>query len=278
MKRLLLTIFPMCFSVILVLAPAAFACNCLFSDQLNPDASCASFAPGECFESNGWVVHIVKDGGFPSVIQVDGEFRTTFTYKIIPKNPSPWKDIDRIDLLIPILDPELISVDSEPVGGSILDYDMWAGQFGAGLPNDDVFKWKPPKNYCGGTIAATFRGERTAAPKPMVLPFFALPAFSPAWPNGIILAPAGIETKPVVQSSSFTLQNSDGKTCQATLTPPPNIGVTGDCNFDFINKDELTVNEQPVIEFPDFVWVGTQVNPRTYTYCYPTGQCIKITF
>ena len=277
LKRFLMTGFLIFFSALLVVVPEAFTCDC--RPVANPDANCDGFAPNECFISNGWVVRINRDLGFPYVFNNDGEFRTTFTYDIIPKAPPAYKDIDRIDLLIPILDPELISVASDPAG-AILNYDILAGQFGAGLPNDDVFKWKPTKNYCGGTISVTFRGERTAAPKPMVLPFYALPVYRPEWPNGIILAPAGIETKPVVQSSSFTFQDLNGQTCQATLFPPPfiNNSTANGCDVGFINKNDLKLNDEPVVEFPDFQWVGTQASPRTYTYCYPNGQCIVITF
>jgi hypothetical protein len=261
---------------VLLLSPAAALAKYYYSCP-SQEASCEGFGPNECFESNGWVVQIDNTNGFPRVEIQEGKIVTTFAYRIIPKNPPKGKKIKDIDLLTPVLDPMLMPVGSSPKG-LIIDFDPKGG-FGAGLPDDDVFQWRY-FNECGGTIYVTFAGELTTEARPMVLKFDRRAIYDERWPNGLILAPAGVGTRPMVKESAFLLEDVEGATCSVTLTEPPNIQVIieGSCEYAIVNKQDLTINGAQVIEFPDRVWAGTESSPRTYTYCYPNGQCVNITF
>jgi hypothetical protein len=135
----------------------------------------------ECFESNGYVVEVVKDaeGNFPQTVNGD----SVFTYRIT-RVDSRKKLVSHADILIPVCTPPLgrpIDFKCEPVSCTGQEFFGGSGEpftgFGLGLTTEDTWKWnwlwplRWPIGFIAGTgtVSITMPGKVYASPNAMLV-------------------------------------------------------------------------------------------------------------
>ena len=101
-------------------------------------------------------------------------------------------------------------------------------------------------------------------------------------PVGGIIGPGLDPLLPARQTSTATFTVSEGDlTCNISVDegPPVIATTTGDCSAPIIKRlENMTLNNKKIESFPSNVWVKSHGSPGTFTYCYPSGNCVEFNF
>ena len=263
---------------------------------------------GECFESKGYVVEVVKtEGNFPQIVSGN----SVFTYKITRTN-AKVKLVSHADILIPVCTPTLgspISYSCSPVSCSGTMYSGGSGEpltgFGLGLSTENTWKWNwlwPLKWPIGlpsgtGTVSLTLKGNLYASQNPMLIMVGLLKS---EFPYGQILAPScgqiPAETFPpqVPLATKKEEQIGDVKVCSETTDqsgcptrvyscPPAYSGPTCGCPNPVLWEQKPLSDISIVATTLQQVWTDPDPRcPATYIItsgstcvkkCYKSGYC-----